>query len=386
MLLWLLGAVEVSTGEEQARERARTTDPQHKLDCQRNLTKIYDALQEYQQKYTTIPNWLSELVPEFISDPQVLVCPYVNQTGDLSRWREGLLKEPGNDRLTYYHYEFCLEKPRRGLPEDATLRDYKYWQMVFLRDTVPIVRCLAHNPILNLAWGGGIYENLGGVYWEDNFTHLYDHEMHRDKILFPAARYVRSLDAQLPLPVSSEDFSLLDLSNYFHIPLYDVPAHPMLTNASNLAILPKGVHKFGGTPFRVHGVVHLTRNSRNLPFPTEVRDIIVRQRCLKLHLLHGAVFSEVSAGEVSRLVVHYSDGLEEPLSLHSAGNDVTAGTGRNDTLLWQAPISAKDLKDRTVTLYRTSWNNPNPGKEIVSIDFISAMTEAAPFLLAVSLE
>jgi hypothetical protein len=33
-----------------------------------------------------------------------------------------------------------------------------------------------------------------------------------------------------------------------------------------------------------------------------------------------------------------------------------------------------------------TWNNPRPEVEISSIDFISYMTESAPFLIAVTVE
>jgi hypothetical protein len=37
-------------------------------------------------------------------------------------------------------------------------------------------------------------------------------------------------------------------------------------------------------------------------------------------------------------------------------------------------------------LFLTSWTNVAPGLEVESIDFISAMTVPAPFLIAVSVE
>src|SRR5262245_29225257 len=105
---WIFSLILVSamlcSPQEHRRQRTRTTDPHYKLDCQRNLTKIYDALRQYSEKHGSIPNWLSDLIPEFLSDPEVLRCPYVVRTGDLSTWRSHLLREPGNDPLTYYHY------------------------------------------------------------------------------------------------------------------------------------------------------------------------------------------------------------------------------------------------------------------------------------------
>ena len=37
-------------------------------------------------------------------------------------------------------------------------------------------------------------------------------------------------------------------------------------------------------------------------------------------------------------------------------------------------------------LYRRTWTNPTPEVEITSIDFISAMTACAPFLIALAVD
>jgi hypothetical protein len=37
-------------------------------------------------------------------------------------------------------------------------------------------------------------------------------------------------------------------------------------------------------------------------------------------------------------------------------------------------------------LYQTSWENPKPDLEVVSFDFVSAMANSAPFLIAVTVE
>ena len=49
-----------------------------------------------------------------------------------------------------------------------TMRDWKRQQMELAGQQVPLVRCLLHQPVLNLAIGGKIYESP--VFWELNFT------------------------------------------------------------------------------------------------------------------------------------------------------------------------------------------------------------------------
>src|SRR5215472_9028512 len=49
--------------------------------CTRNLKVIYDAIQAYQFDHKDLPNWLSDLVPDYIFDPRVLICPVCRRTG-----------------------------------------------------------------------------------------------------------------------------------------------------------------------------------------------------------------------------------------------------------------------------------------------------------------
>jgi hypothetical protein len=121
-----------------------------------------------------LPDKLSDLTPEFIHDPKTLICPFVQRTGNLRSWRERVRYVGASDPRTSYGYEFCLEKIHpevwRGVAK--TQREYKQRQLERLKQpVVPIVRCLAHRPILNLAYGGRIYPN-SGTDWEDSFKYL----------------------------------------------------------------------------------------------------------------------------------------------------------------------------------------------------------------------
>lgn len=48
-----------------------------------------------------------------------------------------------------------------------TTRQWKRQQMGVVGSEVPIVRCLLHDPVLNLSFGGRIYDS--GTLWESNF-------------------------------------------------------------------------------------------------------------------------------------------------------------------------------------------------------------------------
>src|SRR5437867_4236783 len=55
-------------------QREREIDRQH-------LREIYKAIQAYRKKHGELPNWLSDLYPEFLSDPNVLISPVETRTG-----------------------------------------------------------------------------------------------------------------------------------------------------------------------------------------------------------------------------------------------------------------------------------------------------------------
>ena len=383
LVLFALGGP--ARAAEEANFRKRTTDPEQRQACQRNLTRIFDALGQYVERYNKLPNWLSDLVPEFITDGDVLVCPYILKTGQLSEWRRGLQRGPGNDpRRTYYHYEFCLEKAPHVAPEDSdkTYRDYKQAQRVLLGDAVPIVRCLAHEPVLNLAYNGLIFENIDPVYWEESFAHIFPHRSLAPRDIFPIVRQIGTPSPHDAIANVRQNgtpgaVTLLDLCENFNITLYDFPGKD---RTNNLASLPQGTQRFGGVDFNISGVLHLTRSSRNLPFPREAHGIVVNQRCSRIHVLHGFVSSDPPSPEVARIGVHFADAqnLSEPVSFPVPGS--------NNGVVWQAALQEPKLKDRTVVVYRSTWDNPEPSRGIATLSFVSAMTEAAPFLLGVTLE
>ena len=49
--------------------------------CIRNLKTIYAAVQAYQKDQKDLPNWFSDLVPKYLPDVTVLMCPVSRRTG-----------------------------------------------------------------------------------------------------------------------------------------------------------------------------------------------------------------------------------------------------------------------------------------------------------------
>src|SRR5579859_4818859 len=133
--------------------------------CRRNLKVIYDAIQAYQFDHKDLPNWLSDLVPDYLTDGNVLICPVCRRTG---RTESPPLADP--KLACSYVFEFCPVAVGASIPSEPhhTRREWKRRQMGLVGSAVPMVRCRHHNPMLNLGFNGSIYESPSQ--WELLFT------------------------------------------------------------------------------------------------------------------------------------------------------------------------------------------------------------------------
>jgi hypothetical protein len=161
-------AVVVGSPTVNTNEYRPSTDKAEAAACTKNLEQINAAIQSYRKENKDAPNWLSNLVPKYLADTNVLICPVTARTGLQSAY--GVL-DPAI-RCSYL-YEFSPTE----IPEvvkgawpgpKMTMRQWKEQQMKLAGSGVPIVRCLLHEPSLNLSVGGKVYESP--VFWEMNFT------------------------------------------------------------------------------------------------------------------------------------------------------------------------------------------------------------------------
>ena len=174
----------------------------------------------------------------------------------------------------------------------------------------------------------------------------------------------------------------------------------------DLSELPIGLVELGGVRFDVRGVIQLRRAEplaggwelATLDDPVRVDGIPIQQEATRLHLLLGTVSegTVLSGGTViGRLELHYADGENRPLELVY---------GRDILNWWYEPAKAdSEVIDRArvvwtgtnpvaneygcrLRLYLNTRDNPRPGVKITTFDFVSAMGESGPFLIAVTLE
>jgi len=145
------------------------TAAQEKAQCTENLKLIYAAIEAYRNEQKDLPNWLSDLVPDYLPDANVLICPVCRRTGQIER---PPLADPSI--ASSYLFEFCPAQLGNGAPANptATRREWKNRQMAVVGPIVPIVRCRHHKSLLNLAFDGRIYDSPPS--WETMLTNTVD--------------------------------------------------------------------------------------------------------------------------------------------------------------------------------------------------------------------
>jgi hypothetical protein len=198
----------------------------------------------------------------------------------------------------------------------------------------------------------------------------------------------RRFERLIPPRLPSATPNMIDLSEYYNAAMSQ-PWHPQ-SPGNCLDSLPAGLLQFSGTAFDVRGVVQLT--GRKLQeaggqYPNKVTGIPVRQSCRQLHFLQATGWSAAEGTRVGSYTVHYAGGREEQIPIvygeevrdWNTGGDRSNGI-KHGVVVWSATNKAGFL----IRLFMNTWNNPAPDTEILSIDYLSAGSDAAPFLLAIT--
>jgi hypothetical protein len=358
--------------------------------CIRNLKIIYAAIQNYRTDHKDIPNWLSDLVPQYITDANVLTCPVCKRTGQTEI---SMLADP--KLPCSYLYEFCPLQLGNEAPEDPTKtrRDWKRRQMGLVGSIVPIVRCRHHGVILNLAFDGRIYESP--PLWEELLTNQLDVADLKPGRIFTSASNPSSAAPTSPYPPRDPQAkpALINLSAYYNASLTE-SWHGGTKN--DLASLPTGVQNFDGVDYDVRGIIQLGSKDRGgVRFPARIDGIKIQQKCARLHFLHSAGFGAVTneGDEVGRYIVHFATNrmqLEIPIiygrdvrNWHKLAGEIPSS---ELTEAWKGTNAVSAASRNFIRLFSTTWVNLAPGVEIESIDFVSSMGMVAPFLIAITAE
>jgi RNA polymerase sigma factor (sigma-70 family) len=152
---------------------------------------------------------------------------------------------------------------------------------------------------------------------------------------------------------------------------------------NDLATLPTGRQSFAGIAFTVGGGVVQLGGEK----PAKVLGIKVDAKAMKLHFLHACGNCEKIPRNttIGKYVVHHDDKSAEEIAI-VYGKDVVdwwVQPGVSDPtrskVAWEGQNAFSAIK-----LFLTTWENPNPEKRIVALDFVA--TGGTPFCVAISAE
>lgn len=362
--------------------------------CRRNLKVVYDAIQAYQFDHKDLPNWLSDLVPDYISDGNTLICPVCRRTG---RTERPPLADP--KLACSYVFEFSpVPLAIRGRREPApTRRDWKRRQMGLIGSVVPVVRCRHHDPVLNLAFNGTIYDSPSD--WELVFTN----RIHATELSISAifgdgsgaddltTSSVERIPIERKPALKSPLTRTIDLHSFYNS---DLNQPLQGKTGDDLASLPKGALTLDGVLFEIGGVIQLGPGSgTQARLPAEVKSIPVHQHCQHLYFLHAASGTDpiLSGTQIGSYNVHLSRPdvlLEIPIYLDRTvadwhGGKLPAGADKELRVAWVGENSDSKLTGSQVRLFVTAWNLA-PGVDVDTLDFVSAGKSVNPFVVAIS--
>jgi len=198
----------------------------------------------------------------------------------------------------------------------------------------------------------------------------------------------RQFSKFIPTRLPQAPAECVDLTEYYNAALLQT-WHPGMPNNS-LDMLPPGLLQLGEVVFDVRGIIQLSgRDLRNAGgrYPEQINGIKVGKLCRQLHFLHAAGWHSPDGTRIGSYVVHYADEQEQIIPV-VYGEDVRDWNGSNDMSTevphGQVVWSAINNAGLHVRLFKTTWVNAMPEKEIVSIDYSSAMANAAPFLVGLT--
>jgi hypothetical protein len=165
------------------------------------------------------------------------------------------------------------------------------------------------------------------------------------------------------------------------------------TDANNLAELKEDKQTLAGLRFKIgEALIQLANANLKDQYPAKVDGIKVDAKFAKLHVLQATGHSVADGTVIAKYIVHYADKGMENIDVvygedvrdwwrHDDDKDPTRGK-----VAWKGSNESAKSNGCSIWLFSQSWNNPHPEKTVASIDFVSTLTEAAPFVVAMTLE
>lgn len=206
----------------------------------------------------------------------------------------------------------------------------------------------------------------------------------------------------------THDETVINLRPYINVRLDESVDGNKDLKDNTLSGLPAGENIYGGVPFDVDGRVQLM--GRGLEkwsrvFPVSVKDIKIGRKCGKIHLFHGECCDMVAQfrGTIAKLVLHYADASQETIDInygehvldwwgpiHTSGvlDERRVVTSPDAELAWVGsnPWITRHQPSYALRLYKATFANPHPDREVSTVEYVSSMSFAAPFMLGLTVE
>ena len=187
--------------------------------------------------------------------------------------------------------------------------------------------------------------------------------------------------------------NLIDLSPHYNASL-DEPLHTKANPRNNLSALPRGLQTLADVQFDLRGVVQLSSSrlkdlDPDADYPERVNGIKVARHCRRLHFLHASGIAVADSVQIGSYIVHYADGQQREIPI-VYGENVRDWWGASNEAKapeqLQVAWTGRNGATPRIRLFKTTWENPLPDLEVRTIDYVSKMTLAAPFLVALTVE
>ena len=161
--------------------------------------------------------------------------------------------------------------------------------------------------------------------------------------------------------------------------------------------LGSGEQTLAGVRFRIGDSTIQLGSKRLSKEPSQVEAIPVQRRVATLYLLHAAQWGDARFGvadgtNIGHYQIHYADGSQATIPI-VCGEDVRdwwsydhKKLATRGQVVWVGRNAATKQAKIYLRLYLSVWENPHPEKTVASLDYVSAMTVAAPFCAAITVE
>jgi tRNA A-37 threonylcarbamoyl transferase component Bud32 len=183
--------------------------------------------------------------------------------------------------------------------------------------------------------------------------------------------------------------NLIDLTAHYNASLGENWMDPRDAR-DHLGELPTGVQRLAGTEFDVRGLIQVEQECRK--HPPQVKGIQVQQPCRRLHFLHAARNSALLEDglEIGRYLVHLSNGGQQEIPLVLGRELVDWHIQPRSKEAYLTAWSGENPKSRglrkQIRLFKTTWENPFPEADVLTVDFVSTCRGPSPFLVALTAE